>query len=62
MKYTTFIRVEEARKIPRNEDIEEINTEDRKGKKSKVSNEPILQIMEYPSSNIIFTKGKSIEA
>ena len=30
-------------------------------KKYKVSSEPIFQIMEYASSNIIVTKGKSVE-
>ena len=35
--------------------------EDRKGKKSNLSTEPVLQIIEYPSSNITVTKGKFVE-
>lgn len=61
MKITILIRVEDAGKIPRNEDIKEIDADDRKGNEFKVSSEPFLQIVEYPSSNIIVTKGKSVE-
>lgn len=42
MKITTLVRVEDLGKIPHDEDISEVDTKVRKGKKSKFSSKLVL--------------------
>ena len=58
IKITAIVKVTDSRKRPRDQDVIDLDKEDRKGKKIKMSNEPILKIMDYPTSNIMLTSEK----
>ena len=59
MKITVIVKVTYLEKRPHDQNIIDLDKEDRKEKKIKLSNEHVLQIMEYPTSNIMLTSEKS---
>ena len=50
---TSLDKVEEKGKRPLEQDVEQGSSENNKVKKLKLSKEPIVQILEHPTSNVM---------
>ena len=57
---TTLTKVEEKGKIPLEHDFAQGSTERKEAKNPKLAKEPILQIVEHPTPNIMVVKGKLV--